>query len=80
MPLMAAARSVPHEAVRVLDEHVQDCRCLVVGPGMGKGDGVRALALRAIQQEQAPVVVDADALNALSRSPSWCATSVPRPF
>ncbi|MEX2218446.1 MAG: NAD(P)H-hydrate dehydratase [Phycisphaerales bacterium] len=59
-----------HEASRVIDEQVGSCRCLVVGPGLGRGEGPSAAALRAVQQEEAPVVVDADALSALAEVPA----------
>lgn len=62
---------VGHEAVSALDRMVEGgaAQCLAIGPGLGRGEGVRALTLRAIQQEEAPVVVDADALNAIAEIP-----------
>lgn len=69
LPTDATGNLVPHEASRILDEQFQGCGCLAIGPGLGPGDGVRTAALRAVQQEETPVVVDADALNALSEIP-----------
>lgn len=60
---------VPHEAVRILDEQTAGCSALVVGPGLGSGEGPRAVTLRAVQQEDAPVILDADGLNALAEIP-----------
>lgn len=60
---------VAHEASRLIDEQVGSAQCLAIGPGMGGGEGVRAAALRAVQQEEIPVVVDADAINALAEVP-----------
>jgi len=60
---------IPHEAACVVDAVIRDCECLVIGPGLGRGDGPRAATLRAAQQEDVPVVIDADALNALSETP-----------
>jgi ADP-dependent NAD(P)H-hydrate dehydratase len=60
---------VPHEAVPIFDEAVAGCGCLAIGPGLGSGDNVRGLVLRAVQQEQTPIVADADAINALAEIP-----------
>lgn len=60
---------VPHEAVAALDAITLACDCLAIGPGLGAGAGVGAVALRAVQQDNVPVVVDADALNALALLP-----------
>jgi len=60
---------IPHEAARIIDEVSSSCDCLAIGPGFGRGDGPRAASLRAVQQENVPVVVDADAINALSETP-----------
>lgn len=60
---------VAHEASERLDHALEHGDVVVVGPGLGTGEGVRALALRAVQQTDVPVVVDADALNALAQVP-----------
>ncbi len=60
---------VPHLAAEEFDRQVEGCRCVVVGPGLGVSEGTRALSLRAVQQDQTPVVVDADAINALAEVP-----------
>jgi len=60
---------VPHAAAEALDELIRGSDCLVIGPGLGKGEGPRAVSLRAVQQEDTPVVVDADALNSLAETP-----------
>lgn len=57
------------DAVSRLDHMTSECRCLVVGPGLGSGGAARSLSLRAVQQQDCPVVVDADALNALAEMP-----------
>ncbi len=58
-----------HEAAAAVDRAVSACDVLVIGPGMGEGPGPAAAALRAVQQHDVHVVVDADALNALSQTP-----------
>ncbi|CAG0992066.1 Bifunctional NAD(P)H-hydrate repair enzyme Nnr [Phycisphaerales bacterium] len=56
-------------AVQAFDKATDGCDALVIGPGWGEGGVVQALALRAVQQEDRPLVVDADALNALAKIP-----------
>lgn len=60
-----------HEAAAEFDRQVAAAKCIVVGPGLGSGDdgsdGAGALVLRACQQEDVPVVLDADGLNLISR-------------
>ncbi|MEZ6234768.1 MAG: NAD(P)H-hydrate dehydratase [Phycisphaerales bacterium] len=60
---------IPHLAAEAFDTHSSDANCLVVGPGLGDGPGPTALALRAVQHADVPVVVDADALNCLADLP-----------
>lgn len=65
----AEGHLLAHEAVARLDEQAGKSDCLVIGPGLGPGPGPAALALRAVAQEECPVVVDADGLNALAGIP-----------
>lgn len=60
---------VAHEAAEVFDRVAQECGCIAIGPGMGTSDGAKALCLRAVQQEDVPVVVDADAITNLAAIP-----------
>lgn len=60
---------VGHLAAAALDEVMEDAACVVIGPGLGRGQGPSALALRAVAQDATPVIVDADAINALSEMP-----------
>lgn len=60
---------VPHEASHGFDKLAAGAGgadAIVVGPGLGTGPGASRLALRAIQHEGCPVVLDADAINALA--------------
>jgi NAD(P)H-hydrate epimerase len=69
LPVDEAGRLEPHEAAAAIDQQVGTATVLVVGPGMGLGDGPRAAALRAVQQEAVPAVIDADAINNLADFP-----------
>lgn len=69
LPCDAGGAMLASESVAVLDEEIESADVLVIGPGLGRGPGPAALALRAVQQKLTPVVVDADALNELSETP-----------
>ncbi len=69
LPVDADGAIVAHEAAAVLDCVLADADCLVIGPGLGTDEGARVLALRSVQQDTVPVVVDADAINNLSQVP-----------
>jgi hydroxyethylthiazole kinase-like uncharacterized protein yjeF len=56
----------PELMLRKADALATDHDAWVVGPGLGCGDGARDQVDRAIAQD-APLVVDADALNAIAR-------------
>ncbi len=56
----------PHAMTARVDEAARASTCLVVGPGLGMGEASQAATLRAIQQEDVPVVLDADALSVLA--------------
>jgi hydroxyethylthiazole kinase-like uncharacterized protein yjeF len=62
---------IPSSAAVVIDELVRTNDAVVVGPGMGPGNEVGQIVLRLVGQEDVPVVVDADALNALAGTPDF---------
>lgn len=62
---------VAHDASAQLDEQCTVAACIVIGPGLGQGRGVEALTLRAVMQDSVPVVIDADAINALASIPEF---------
>lgn len=69
LPVDAEGGLQSGDAVAAFDSAIAGTDALAVGPGWGEGEVVAALALRAVQQEDRPVVVDADALNALAGLP-----------
>ena len=69
LPTDARGALLASEAVSVLDTVLEEADALVIGPGLGRGSGPAALALRAIQQKAMPVVIDADAINELAQTP-----------
>ncbi len=73
----ATALTVDHDgkvlasaAAEVMDRQLIHAAAMVIGPGMPDDDATCALALRAVQQEQTPAVVDAGAIAALAKVPS----------
>lgn len=69
LPTDSEGHLLAHEAAAALDTLVRSCDCLVIGPGLGEGAGPQTASLRSVQQEEVPVIVDADALNALAAIP-----------
>lgn len=69
LPVDERGAIIAHEASRVLDEQIEAATAVVVGPGLGTGEGPRSITLRTVQQETCPVVVDADGINALAEIP-----------
>lgn len=55
--------------VSLLAHRLDTAAAVLVGPGCGRTEGVRALVKVLLESEGAPLVLDADALNALSALP-----------
>jgi NAD(P)H-hydrate epimerase len=70
LPVDGDGRMVAHEAAAVIDGVLDGASAIVIGPGLGSvdagGPAVEAMTLRVVGQTERPVVVDADALNALA--------------
>lgn len=60
---------IASDAAAVIDDQLNGASAIIVGPGMGGGEAMKAIVLRCVQQEDVPVIVDADAINALSETP-----------
>ena len=56
-------------AAALLDRALDRAQALVLGPGLGEGDAQQTLVLRMLSLESPPMVVDADALNAIAAAP-----------
>jgi ADP-dependent NAD(P)H-hydrate dehydratase len=69
LPVDAQGEPVPGEAAAAFDACLAGADSLVIGPGLGQGKGRGDLVLRALQQEDVPIVADADALNAMASTP-----------
>ncbi len=69
LPVSTHGELIAHEAAVVLDEAMKTADAIVVGPGLGPSPAVQAITLRCMQQKRIPVVIDADALNAMAAIP-----------
>ncbi len=67
VPVDHDKRVVPHLASAILDR--AEGEVLLIGPGLGRDPASRSMALRAVQQERMPAVIDADAIHALAAIP-----------
>ena len=68
-PRPARDRATAHmaeDAARVVSKDITRFRALAIGPGLGRDDRAQAAARRLVAEAPIPIVVDADALNALA--------------
>ncbi len=68
LPVDAQGEIDPSEAAALLDPPLSRASAVVVGPGMGQGFAVQQVVLRLAAMVEVPLIVDADALNALAAS------------
>jgi len=71
LPVDGDGQLKPAEAAAVLDANVPRADCLVAGPGLGGGAAVQQTLVRLVSRDDVPVVLDADALNALATLPQF---------
>ena len=61
----------PSDVAHLLDQHMLSYRCIAIGPGLGADVPQQQVVVRLIAQNEVPLVIDADALNCLSRLPEF---------
>jgi NAD(P)H-hydrate epimerase len=66
LPVDRAGRLDPSGVAALLDSYLPQFDCLAVGPGLGDDEPQRRIMARLISREDVPLVIDADALNALA--------------
>jgi hydroxyethylthiazole kinase-like uncharacterized protein yjeF len=54
------------DVAAVLDEFLPGCQCVAIGPGLGTDPPQQQIVLRLVAQQDVPLVIDADGLNALA--------------
>jgi len=67
LPVDAEGNLLPSACAEVIDPVLARSDAAVVGPALGEGFAVEQLTIHFIAHAQVPLVVDADALNALAR-------------
>lgn len=66
LPLDADGHMLPSAVAESLDPVIARARAVVAGPGLGGGFAVQQLVIRLAASVEVPLVLDADALNALA--------------
>lgn len=61
----------PSAVAELIDTYRSSFSCLAIGPGFGTGEAQEQVIIRLIGQDDLPMVIDADALNALSNVPEF---------
>jgi ADP-dependent NAD(P)H-hydrate dehydratase len=62
---------VTTDALAVLLPHLADNDIVAVGPGIGQGRGARELLAALVVRPDLKLVIDADGLNVLAKTPDW---------
>ena len=72
LPVDSDGHLVPHAVAAALDTQARRADVLVIGPGMGTGFAEAQVVIRVLaQDDNRPVIVDADALNCLAATPRF---------
>ena len=71
LPVDSQGNLKPSEVAGLLDQHLIEYDCVAVGPGLGSDEPQRQIVGRLIGQDAVPLVIDADALNALAALPGF---------
>lgn len=71
LPVDRDGNLIPSACAGVLDGALDRADAVAVGPALGGGCAVEQVVMRIIVRARAGVVVDADALNALARTPQF---------
>ena len=69
-PLAAEGDGLSPAAVPEILRRLADCDACLVGPGLGRSPGVRAVTEAVLREARCPVVLDADGLNVLEGASS----------
>ncbi len=67
IPLQASRSVIGVEDLPVIEEQLQGKKALVIGPGLGTAKTTAQLVLHLYRTVEAPMVIDADALNILAQ-------------
>lgn len=68
LPVDSHGSLAPSGCAEVLDPILEQCDAVVVGPALGGGDAIDQIVVRLLSHATCPLIIDADALNALART------------
>ena len=68
LPLSSENGCVSIEAIDAISERMKKCDAVLIGPGLGIGDGTNALLRFLLSQAETPVIIDADAITCLAKN------------
>jgi NAD(P)H-hydrate epimerase len=66
LPVDERGRLRPSEVAEIVDGALGGVRCLAAGPGLGADEPQQRIVMRLVGRDDVPLVLDADALNALA--------------
>ncbi|MDO8947230.1 MAG: NAD(P)H-hydrate dehydratase [Desulfocapsaceae bacterium] len=67
IPLQASRSAIGMEDLATIEEQLQGKQAIVIGPGLGMAESTAQLVLHLYHTVEAPMVIDADALNILAQ-------------
>lgn len=71
LPVDKLRQLQPSAVAELLDNYRSDFSCIAVGPGLGAGEAQQQIVMRLVGADDLPMVIDADALNALAEVPEF---------
>lgn len=71
LPVDRSGAIDPSASASVIDEWRLNFNCLAIGPGLGAEEPQQQVVARLISRDDVPVVIDADALNAMAAMPDF---------
>ena len=71
LPVDANGSLRPSDVAAIIDQHLSGTSCIAIGPGLGHDLPQQQIVVRLAAQDETPMVIDADALNALAALPEF---------
>ena len=69
LPVTPAGTLDPSPVAEAIDAALRGCTCLAIGPGLGASHAVQQVLVRLLGNDELPIVLDADGLNAFAAMP-----------
>ncbi len=68
LPVDARRTLQPSDVAELIDRYLPSFHCLAIGPGFGADVAQQQIVIRLVAQDEHPLVIDADGINALAAS------------